>query len=340
MLQSVLDPDEVMIMGGTYKIPIMEGLLDEDFVDQLKLSGSYEEDSFEREFESRWTGDTDNAFFSTEVFEKHRVLQLAEDSYQAKGKRGELVPYYVIGIDVGRLGCTSEAVVFRVNPAPDNAAGSVKSVVNIFTYDSEHFEEQAIALKKLYYRYKGAPLVIDANGLGIGLIDFMVKSQIDPETGEILAPFGVINDDDGIYKKYRTPDTEMDAMYLIKANAPVNTEMYSFAQAQMASGRVKFLIDEAAAKNNLLETKKGANMKPHERNEYLRPYIATTILKEQMANLVQNNDGVNIILKQSSRGIKKDKVSAFLYGLYFIKKEDEGRRKKKKYQIADMMFFN
>lgn len=167
MLQSVLDPDEVMIMGGTYKIPIMEGLLDEDFVDQLKLSGSYEEDSFEREFESRWTGDTDNAFFSTEVFEKHRVLQLAEDSYQAKGKRGELVPYYVIGIDVGRLGCTSEAVVFRVNPAPDNAAGSVKSVVNIFTCDSEHFEEQAIALKKLYYRYKRAPLVIDANGLTI-----------------------------------------------------------------------------------------------------------------------------------------------------------------------------
>jgi hypothetical protein len=40
------------------------------------------------------------------------------------------------------------------------------------------------------------------------------------------------------------------------------------------------LIDEATAKNNLLETKKGANMKPHERNEYLRPYIATTILKE------------------------------------------------------------
>ena len=50
MLQSVLDPDEVMIMGGTYKIPIMEGLLDEDFVDQLKLSGSYEEDSFQREY--------------------------------------------------------------------------------------------------------------------------------------------------------------------------------------------------------------------------------------------------------------------------------------------------
>ena len=73
MLQSVLEPEEVMIIGGTYKIPIMEGLLDEDFVDQLKVAGSYEEDSFQREYESFWTGDTENSFFSTEVFDKHRV---------------------------------------------------------------------------------------------------------------------------------------------------------------------------------------------------------------------------------------------------------------------------
>jgi hypothetical protein len=81
-------------------------------------------------------------------------------------------------------------------------------------------------------------------------------------------------------------------------------------------------------------------MRPHERNEYLRPYIATTILKEQMANLVQSNDGINIILKQSSKSIKKDKVSAFLYGLYFIKKEDESKRKHKRFSMADMMLFN
>lgn len=340
MLQSVLDPDEVMIMGGTYKIPIMEGLLDEDFVDQLKLSGSYEEDSFQREYCSYWTGDTENSFFSTEQFEKHRILQLAEDNYCAKGKRGESVPYYVIGFDVGRVNCTSEACVFRVNPAPDNNAGSVKSLVNIYSYDDLHFEEQAIALKKLYYRYKQAPLVIDANGIGHGLVDFMVKSQVDPETGETLPPFGVMNDEDGEYKRFKTADTEADAMFLIKANAPINTEMYAYAQAQISSGRVKFLIDEASAKNNLLETKKGANMKPHERNEYLRPYIATTILKEQMANLVQSNDGINIILKQASRSIKKDKVSAFLYGLYYIKKEDERKRKRHKFSVADMMFMS
>lgn len=340
MIQSVIDPDEVMILGGTYKIPVMEGLLDEDFVDQLKLTGTYQEDSFQREFCSSWTGDVDNSFFSSEVFDKHRVLSLAEDGYRAKGKRTDATPYYVIGVDVGRLGCTSEACVFRVTPAPDNASGSVKSLVNIFTFDAEHFETQAIQLKRLYYKYKGATLAIDGNGLGAGLVDFMVISQTDPETGEILPPFGVINDEDGVYKKFKTPETELDAMFIIKANAPINTEAYSYAQTQMTSGRVKFLIDEQTAKNNLLETKKGANMKPHERNEYLRPYIATTILKEQMCNLVEETQGLNIILKQSSRGIKKDKFSAFLYGLYFIKKEDEKKRKHKKFSLADVMFFS
>jgi len=33
LILSVIDPDEVMIIGGTYVTPVTEGLLDEDFVD-------------------------------------------------------------------------------------------------------------------------------------------------------------------------------------------------------------------------------------------------------------------------------------------------------------------
>jgi hypothetical protein len=69
-------------------------------------------------------------------------------------------------------------------------------------------------------------LVIDGNGLGIGLIDYMVKRQIDP-SGDIYPDFGIYNDADGYYKKYRTSETEDNAIYIIKANAPINTEAYS-----------------------------------------------------------------------------------------------------------------
>lgn len=50
LIRSLIQPDEVMIMGGTYETPILEGLLDEDFVQQLKLSGTFNQDSFDRQY--------------------------------------------------------------------------------------------------------------------------------------------------------------------------------------------------------------------------------------------------------------------------------------------------
>ena len=78
-------------------------------------------------------------------------------------------------------------------------------------------------------KIKAKRVVIDANGLGIGLIDYMVKKQIDSEGGDVYPDFGVYNDEEGYYKKYRTDVTEQDAMYLIKANAPINTEAHANA---------------------------------------------------------------------------------------------------------------
>ena len=51
--------------------------------------------------------------------------------------------------------------------------------------------------------------------------------------------------------------TELDALYVLKANAPINTEAHANARAQLASGKVKFLRHERIAKNKLLETKVG-----------------------------------------------------------------------------------
>jgi hypothetical protein len=46
-------------------------------------------------------------------------------------------------------------------------------------------------------------------------------------TGDDYPDFGVYNDDENYYKKYRTNRTELDALYLIKANAPINTEAHA-----------------------------------------------------------------------------------------------------------------
>lgn len=339
LVQSMIEPDIVMIMGGTYETPVAEGLLDEDFVDQLKLQGTFKEDSFDREYRSKWSGDAENAFYSSEKFDRYRVLSQPEYEYSGRSSKSA---YYVIGVDVGRIGCTTEACIFKVTPQPQGTA--LKSLVNIYTYEAEHFETQSINLKKLYYKYKAKIISIDANGMGIGLIDFMTRAQIDPETGDTLPPFGVEGgtSEDAIapYRKIKGGDVEDNALYLIKANAPINTEAYSYTQTQMSSGKIKFLKDESEAKAKLMSSKVGQNMDVDKRNEYLKPFVLTTILREQMLNLVEENEGVNIILKQSSRSIKKDKFSAFIYGLYYIKQEEDHKKKRRSRNMSDFMFFS
>ena len=334
LVRMVTQPDRCMVLGGTWRTPVGVGLQSKTFITDQKNEGTYNEASFEREYESKWSGTVEDAFFNGEFFDRNRKLQQPE--YEASG-RSSSGAYYVLSVDVGRKGCDTIVCVFKVTPQAQGPA--VKSLVNIYTMSDEHFEDQAIKLKKLYYKYKARTLVIDGNGLGIGLIDYMIKSQTD-ENGDFLPDFGVENDDDGYYKKYRTQNTEYDAMYIIKANAPINTECHANAQTQLQAGKVKFLIDERTAKDKLLSTQKGQRMKPEERAEYLKPFTLTSILKEEMMNLREENEGVNIILKQANRGIKKDKFSAFEYGLYYIKQKEDSKKKKKRFNAKEWAFFN
>ncbi len=339
LIQSIVQPNETMIMGGTYETPITQGLLNEDFIDQLRLQGTFNQDSFDREYRSIWSGDAENAFFSAQTFDKHRVLLQPEYEYSGRSSKSA---YYVIGVDVGRIKCTTEACVFKVTPQPQGAA--LKSLVNLFSYEAQDFEEQAINLKKLYYKYKARVLSIDANGLGVGLVDFLTKAQIDPQTGDQLPAFGVeggtAEDTNNLYKKIKGPNVQENALYLIKANAPINTQIYSYTKTQMSSGRIKLLIDEIQAKTKLMSTKVGQNFSSEQRNDYLRPFVLTDALKAQMLNLIQDNEGINIILKQSSRGTGKDRFSAFIYGLYYIKQQEDKNNRKKKRDINDFLFFS
>lgn len=331
----VTEPEKAIIMGGTWRIPVLMKLLDKTFLQDLKKDGTYNEASFSREYESKWSGTVEDAFFNGEAFDRNRQLQKPENEHSG---RSSAQSFYILSADVGRKGCDTVVCVFKVTP--QSMGGAFKSLVNIYTFADEHFEDQAIKLKKLFYKYKAKRLVIDANGLGIGLVDYMVKSQIDPDTNDSYPDFGVYNDEDGYYKKYKTAVTEQEAMYLLKANAPINTEAHANAQTQLSSGKVKFLIDERVAKQKLMGTKVGQNMKPEERAEYLKPFTLTSILKEEMMNLREENEGVNIILKQANRGIRKDKFSAFEYGLYYIKFEEENKKRRKRFNAKDWQFMN
>ena len=58
-----------------------------------------------------------------------------------------------------------ESVVCVFKVIPQSMGASHKSLVNIVCFSDDHFEDQAIKIKSLYYKYKAKRVIIDANGL-------------------------------------------------------------------------------------------------------------------------------------------------------------------------------
>lgn len=158
--QMVVNPKDYFVFGGDFRISLAEGLLNIDDMTATQADSTYDDSSFEREFASRWSGTADGAFFDPEVFDKWRLLEEADQRYDGRTKNG----YYIMGVDVGRIACTTEAVIMKVVPSADTRVPR-KEVVNIFSFEEEHFGLQSIQLKRLFNRYKCKACVLDGNGL-------------------------------------------------------------------------------------------------------------------------------------------------------------------------------
>lgn len=215
----------------------------------------------------------------------------------------------------------------------------MKHLVNIVTFEKMSFPEQAMRIKVLYNKYKPKVCVIDGAGIGAGLVDELVLSQIDPETNSYLAPWGVANDTDGHYSQFKTSDSIPNLLYIVKANAPFNTQMYNNLQTQLLTGKLRFLVDEQQAKLRMeaSRAKKFKDMTEDDKQDYIIPFYQASILKAQMINLEFQNEGMNIILKRANSGIKKDKVSSLGYVLYYIKLELDDREVMRRTMTLDQM---
>jgi phage terminase large subunit-like protein len=75
----------------------------------------------------------------------------------------------------------------------------------------------------------------------------------------------------------------------------------------------------------------------------LIPYAQTTKLQDQLANLKANLDtNSTIVLQRINSHTRKDLVSAFVYGLYYINLVEEEERKKnnRDWSKAQFSFLN
>ena len=328
--ESIIDPSAAFTMGLDYRIPLRHGLLNARQIEGLKLSPSYNEQTFAAEYMGAWLGGSEESWFNFEKMSKYRKIKNPELHQKFRGDPNIL---YLISVDVGRTagGDASVAEIFRVNVRDNKYFSTLVNIVVLgLTDESRTFSGQAIDIKRLIEFYQPREVVIDCNGLGIGLADEMIRNQTDVY-GNTYPAYGFFNNDE--YKRVQPKDAAC-ILYCMKANGPLNSKVHSNAYARINGGLVRFLITEQEARAALLATKAGSKMPYEKRIKRLMPHELTTKLFEEMANLRLKKTGLDIVLEQINSRFPKDKYSAFAYGQWRIKELEEEAYKKIKRRTA------
>lgn len=326
-IDSIIHPKSTFVFGCDYRVPVIHGLLDKTYINKLKTSSSFKEESFAREYASLWSGSSEEAWFNFDKLTKYRKIKNPETSAKFRANSNQ---FYLLSVDVGRLNDQTVCCVFRVNISGEGKYFA--TLVNLYVLgrqaETKTFNRQAIELKRIIKKFNPLEVVIDTNGLGIGFADEMIREQVD-EFGNIYEPLGFKNDEDFLKVQ---PKDAMCILYGIKANGPLNSKIHGNAYTRINGGLVRFLIKEQEAKNALLSTKVGQKMTVKQRVQRLMPHEMTTKLFEEMANLRLRRTGVSldIVLEQINPRYPKDKYSAFAYGLWRIKELEEEQNKRRR----------
>ena len=90
----------------------MHGLLDANYINKLKMSPSYSEESFAREYLSLWSGSSEESWFNFDKLQKYRKIKNPETHAIIRPGTNS---FYLLSVDVGRISDQSVCCVFRVN---------------------------------------------------------------------------------------------------------------------------------------------------------------------------------------------------------------------------------
>lgn len=337
LVLEIITPRSAFVWGCDYRVPLHFGLLDKTFLKEIKMSSTYKDDTFAREYMGIWTGGGSDSWFEYDRMIKYRKL-INPESHQII-REGEK-SFYILSVDVGRLSCQTVVCVFKVFPQENEFN---INLVNLYvlgrTPETKSFPMQALELKRVIHAFNPKEVVIDANGMGIGFLDFLTQETPDIANGLRYPGYCTTNLDSHSRKMY--PNC-IPLIYGLKASATLQPQIDSNCYTKVFSGRVKFLAREQEIKTRLMESKTGQKMKIEKRVARLIPHEMTTRLFEEMANLRLKGVGNDFKLEQINTNMLKDKFSAFEYGLWRIKEIEEEYYKKlrKKSSKRKLFFYN
>lgn len=287
--------------------------------------------AWDMEMNGNFFGESEKAFYRFADIEKNRVLTkalypksfyeiLKDKSFvyeEKKEKEIRLVSCDISGMSSNKN--NNDASVFsilRLIPSSDGKTYD-KQLVYMESVEGGHSQSQAIQIRRLFEEFDCDYIVIDTQGIGLGVYDSLVTNLYDKELNVEYPAISCINDIE--MAKRCTEDNAPKVIYSIKANPTLNNDMHVYVLDSLKRGKLRVLVDENECKT-ILSTLKGYNKLPiEEQVKFIKPYLQTSLLVQEMVGLERVETTNNLIKLKEPSTKRKDRYSSLGYAIYIAK---------------------
>ena len=325
MFEDMCKLKETFCLGADYRLPAMykRGRSAEE-IEALEEKVGFM--FFNTNYRSRWLNTNGSCIVDVEKLQNLQTLPKPE---LKPTKDAE----YYISVDVARSTKNSNnetaIVVFKVKRDKKEKVKNIQAVNMIKLPNGATFQIQALHIKRLQAWYNANTVVVDINGLGVGLLDVLMSSQIDPLTGKELPAYDTINTDH--------ESDEKDARQIVWAiQAQKNqTEMIVSFVDSIESGMLQLL--EKIDQNKMMEIDEGDDYMVNE----MLAHIRTQQFIDEVSNLtLETSNGGKLQVKQLIKA-NKDLFSASMMGIWYILAEqNNGIEEEEEYDYSTLFTFS
>lgn len=284
-------------------------------------------------------GSDDGAFFDFESISRNRRLRypwMPENRARLlagnknisipKKEQGEI---RILSADIALMSSKknhNDATAIFINQMlKSKTSRYVNSIVYADSYEGLKTEEQALIIRKMFDEFDCDYLVLDTNGIGLGVFDALARDIVDPETGDVYPALSCVNDK--TMAERCTVSGAPKVIWSVKASAQFNSDAAFLLREGFRSGRIKLLSTEYDAEMALSELKGYSSLSPSERVRFELPYIQTTLLIDELTKLQHEEAGGKVKITEKA-GMRKDRYSSLSYN-YYVAVQIENKETKK-----------
>lgn len=321
------DTKKQFVCGLPYQLSVTEGLLDADTVADEMAETDFNEIKFQMEYEALWYGSTDGSFFDYNSISKNRRIKypmlpnkLAEkvnNSQAVKIQPKQNGEIRILSADIALMSSrknNNDATAIFINQLMPTKAGRYTSnIVYADAYEGLRTDDQALVIRKMFDEFMCDYLVLDTNGLGLGVYDCLARDIVDHETGEIYPAISCCNNPEMASRC--TVIGADKVIWAIKASAQFNSDCAFLLREAFKSGRIRLLATEYDAEESLGDLRGYGQLSPAERMKLQLPYIHTTLLIDELTKLQHEEAGGKVKIYEKA-GMRKDRYSSLSYNYY------------------------